>query len=130
MKPMTKLLTVTAVVTSLLSGTFAAYASNKGGENDALGVNQAAISLSDAVNAAMAATPGKAAKAEFETDDNSQQAVWAVEIVGADGKVTDVTVDATNGSILKQQADQADDGEDEGEHEGKGEGKNEAKEQR
>jgi len=124
MKSVTKLMTVALLAAGVLGGTYAAQAAQaaeKAGENDAMAVNSAAVSLVDAVNAATAQVPGKPAKAEFETDDANQQAVWEVEIVTADGKVMDVTVDAANGTVLKQTADQADTGEeDEGEHEGNG----------
>lgn len=123
MKPVSKILVVSAVALSLLGGGVAAYAS-KGEANDALGVNQAAVSLTDAVTAALAQVPGKPAKAEFEQDEANAKPVWAVEIVTADGKVMDVTVDANSGTVLKQQADTADaekgeKGEKDSEHTGK-----------
>lgn len=123
MKPVTKLMTVVVVAAGVLGGAFAAQAAGKSGENDALGVNSAAVSLTDAVNAAMTQVPGKPAKVEFETEDANQQAIWAIEIITADGKMMDVTVDAANGTVLKQAADQADGdeaGNGQGEHEGNG----------
>lgn len=123
MKPVTKIVTV-LLAASVLGGAYAAQAAGGKAENDAAGVKTAAVSMTDAVNAALGAVPGTPAKAEFETDDANQQAIWAVEIVTADGKVMDVTVDAANGTVLKQAADQADGDEEDGgqgEHEGKGE---------
>jgi hypothetical protein len=62
----------------------------------------AKISLVDAVQAALAATPGQAMKAELENEND--YLVYGVEIVGADGKITDVKIDAGNGKILKVEA--------------------------
>jgi uncharacterized membrane protein YkoI len=63
----------------------------------------AKISLVDAVQAALAATPGQAIKAELENEND--YLVYGVEIVGADGKITDVKVDAGNGKILASEID-------------------------
>jgi uncharacterized membrane protein YkoI len=63
----------------------------------------AKISLVDAVQAALAASPGQALKAELETDED--YLVYSVEILGADGKTTDVTIDAGNGKILASEVD-------------------------
>lgn len=74
-------------------------------ENDARGVTGAAVSMTDAVNAALLRVPGKPARAVFE--NRSGQPLWAVEIVSGKG-VFDVEVNAANGAILQQSADRTD----------------------
>jgi hypothetical protein len=63
----------------------------------------AKISLMDAVQAALAATPGQAIRAELENEND--YLVYGVEIVGADGKTTDVKIDAGNGKVLASEID-------------------------
>jgi uncharacterized membrane protein YkoI len=58
----------------------------------------AKISFSDALKAALAAAPGVVVKAELEVEDGNLQ--FSFEVVGADGKTTEVEVDAGNGKIL------------------------------
>jgi uncharacterized membrane protein YkoI len=67
----------------------------------------AKISLVDAVQAALAASPGQALKAELEAELETDEdyLVYSVEILGADGKTTDVTIDAGNGKILASEVD-------------------------
>ncbi|OQX07432.1 MAG: hypothetical protein BWK73_28110 [Thiothrix lacustris] len=119
MKTVTKLTASLVIASSLLGAAYVAQAAEKAGENDATGVQTATISLTDAVNAALVKVPGKASLAEFETDDTSGQALWKVEVVSDQG-VVDVEVDATNGAILKQAADTADQDENENEDGEKG----------
>jgi uncharacterized membrane protein YkoI len=55
----------------------------------------AKITLDQAVKAALDKTPGTAVEAELET-----KPVWEVEILGADGKVTEVYIDAETGAVI------------------------------
>ncbi len=55
----------------------------------------AKVTLDQAVKAAVDKAPGTAVEAELET-----KPVWEVEIVGADGKVTEVYVDAETGAVI------------------------------
>jgi uncharacterized membrane protein YkoI len=116
MKTVTKLTASLVIASSLLGAAYVTQAAEKAGENDAAGVKTAAISLTDAVNAALVKVPGKASLAEFETDDTSGQGLWKVEVVSDQG-VVDVEVDAANGAILKQAADTADQDENDGKNE-------------
>ena len=110
MKTSTKLAALTLVMAGLLGTAYAAESP----ENDASGVKTAAISLTDAVNAAVVQVPGTPSRAEFETNDSTQQALWQVEVV-TDKGVMDVEVDATSGQVIKQTADKADQDESENE---------------
>lgn len=60
----------------------------------------ATISPDEARDAALAAVPGTADKAELDNENSS--VVYSVEVTGADGTVTDVKVDAGNGQVLAQ----------------------------
>lgn len=74
---------------------------------------KAAISMDDAINAALKQVPGKVLKVELENEDG--YLVYGVEIVKADKSVADVKVDAGNGKVLKIDNDS----DDKEEHEGK-----------
>jgi uncharacterized membrane protein YkoI len=62
----------------------------------------ASITSDQARNAALAAEPGTAGK--ISLDNENGNVVWSVEITKADGTVTDVKVDAGNGTVLAQDA--------------------------
>ena len=98
----------TAVV--IAAGSFAiAGNKNHAEENDALAVQQAKISLMQAVAAAERHTPGRSTKAEFEHSQG--KAVFDVEVV-AGAKVMDVKVDATSGAVIAATEDRVDHGDD------------------
>ncbi len=69
----------------------------------------ATISADEASEAATAAVPGEVAKVEL--DDENGSVVYSVEIVDSTGAQIDVKVDAGDGTVLDQQAD--DESEDE-----------------
>jgi uncharacterized membrane protein YkoI len=78
----------------------------------------AKISLVDAIQAAVAKTPGKAFKARIDTEDGFL--VYEVEVLTADAKWVEMLVDAGDGKVLAVKADT--DGEDDHEgHDGEGE---------
>lgn len=58
----------------------------------------AKISFEQALQSALAAAPGGVIKAELEIEDGSL--LYSFEIVGNDKSITEVEVDAGNGSIL------------------------------
>ena len=62
----------------------------------------AKVTADQAKAAALAAVPGTAATPQLENENGN--VVWAVEVTGADGKVTDVKVDAGDGKVLQQDA--------------------------
>jgi len=63
----------------------------------------AKITADQAKAAAIAAVPGTATKVELENKDGS--VVYAVEVTGADGKVTDFRIDAGNGAVLSRETE-------------------------
>lgn len=87
----------------------------------------AAITADEAAAAAAKSVPGEVAGVELDNENGS--VVYSVEITAADGSEIDVKVDAGNGDILNQQAD--DDGDeadeldnDDVQHENEHEGEN------
>jgi uncharacterized membrane protein YkoI len=81
-----------------------AYAA-KSAENDALAINGAKISMTQAVTAAEQHVGGKASRAEYER--HKGQWVFDVEVV-KDTKVTDVKVDPASGSVIAATEDKTD----------------------
>lgn len=69
-------------------------------------LQQAKLSLVDAIGAAEAAESGTASGATFSTDAGKPG--YEVEIVAADGSVHSVFVDAKSGEVTKAVADAAD----------------------
>lgn len=94
-----------AVVITLGAGAAAFAAQN--GENDVVAIQNAKISLVDAIGIAQRHASGQASHAEFE---NSRQGwIYDVEVVSG-SKVFDVRVDATKGTVLSSSEDKADRG--------------------
>lgn len=94
-----KLSLLTLVVAGLGANAYAA------GENDALPVAKAGISLTQAVAAAEKHVGGKAAKAEYELTRQG----WAYDVEVVRGsEVFDVRVDAGKGTVISAAADRAD----------------------
>lgn len=73
--------------------------------NDALAIEQAHVSLGEAIAAAEQEIGGKASRAEFEVDDG--HVIFDVEVVKG-GEVHDVAVDGRDGRVLQARADAAD----------------------
>ena len=67
------------------------------------------IDRASAEEAALGAVPGEVKETELESEGGS--AVYEVEILGKDGKLQEVTVDASNGKVLGQETE--DNGSDE-----------------
>lgn len=96
-------LSVLAVLVA--AGVAAAYAANGDGENDAMSIVHAPVTLAQAATTAEQHVHGKAVRAEYE---NSRQGwVYDVEVAG-DGKAYDVRVDANRGTVLASTVDSAD----------------------
>ncbi len=72
-------------------------------QNEAAAVQQVKITLDAAVNTALQAVPGKAARAKLENEKNSL--VYEIEIVKPDNQMADVKVDANTGKVLKVKND-------------------------
>ena len=97
-----------ALAAALIGGAGFAFAEKAGDkENDAVAVLRAQVSLVQAVIAAEQSAGGKAARAEFETDQKGPH--YEVEIV-SDAKVYDVRVDAVSGKVLSSVEDRTDHG--------------------
>ncbi len=58
----------------------------------------AKISFQQALEAALAASPGSVLKSELEVEDGTL--MYSFEIVGADKAITEVEIDAGNGKVL------------------------------
>lgn len=93
----------TAAITALcLAGFGTAYA----GENDALGITDARISLTQAISTAEQHVGGKASSAEYEHEDGR----WIFEVEVVKGRdVMEVEIDPTSGEVLSVGTDKADD---------------------
>jgi len=75
----------------------------------------AKVTVEQAIKTATEKMAGKVIEAELEKKHG--KAVWEVEIVGEDGKVTEVHVDADSGAVVATEEKK------EKEHKGKGKGK-------
>jgi uncharacterized membrane protein YkoI len=75
----------------------------------------AKVTVEQAIKTATEKVAGKVIEAELEKKHG--KAVWEVEIVGEDGKVTEVHVDADSGAVVVAEEKK------EKEHKGKGKGK-------
>ncbi len=58
----------------------------------------AKVTIEQAIKTAQEKVPGKVIEAELEREHD--RAVWEVEIVGADDKVTEVHIDADSGAVI------------------------------
>lgn len=96
--------TYTAVAAAILATTTASFAAMDKG-NDALGIDHAKVSMTQAVAAAEQHASGKAVRAEYERT----KAGWAYDVEVANGaKVFDVRVDAASGTVLSSNEDRQD----------------------
>ncbi|HVS26229.1 MAG TPA: PepSY domain-containing protein [Burkholderiales bacterium] len=100
---MNRILKLSIASTLALGAIGAGYAANA--ENDAHVINDAKISLSQAVSAAEQHAGGKASRAEVER--HKGEWIYDVEVV-AGKKVMDVKVDPQKGTILSATEDKVD----------------------
>ncbi len=89
----------------VVAGGATAFAAQTAG-NDALAVNQATVTLTQAIAAAEQQAGGRASKAEYE-HSKAHGWVYDVEVVSG-AKVFDVKVDAQKGTVLASTLDTAD----------------------
>jgi hypothetical protein len=73
------------------------------GEDEAGFAGMAKIPLDSAIQAALAAVPGKVVKTELENENG--YLVYGIEIAKADREMADVKVDAGDGKVLKVDTD-------------------------
>jgi uncharacterized membrane protein YkoI len=62
----------------------------------------AKVTAEQAIKTAMDKVPGTVVEAELETKHG--KTVWEVEILGADGNVTEVHIDAADGTVIDTEA--------------------------
>ncbi|MFA1547813.1 PepSY domain-containing protein [Actinomadura chokoriensis] len=67
------------------------------------GASKTAVSIAQAVDAALKASPGKIA--EIELDDENGKTVWEADVVADNGDRREVTVDSGTGKVLTNRAD-------------------------
>jgi uncharacterized membrane protein YkoI len=95
------------VISSLLAGSLllgfgtTAWSDDKEG-NIADLVKDAKVTAEQAIKTAMEKVPGTVVEAELEKKHG--KTVWEVEILGADGKVTEVHIDAATGTVIDTEA--------------------------
>jgi uncharacterized membrane protein YkoI len=65
-------------------------------------VKEAKVTADQAIKTAMDKVPGTVVEAELEKKHG--KTVWEVEIFGADGKVTEVHIDAATGMVIDTEA--------------------------
>jgi uncharacterized membrane protein YkoI len=62
----------------------------------------AKVTIDDAIKTASEKVPGTVVEAELEKKHD--KTVWEIEVLGADGKVTEVHIDAGTGTIIDTEA--------------------------
>ena len=65
-------------------------------------VKDATVTIDQAIKTALEKVPGTAVEAELEKKHG--KTVWEVEVVGADGKVMEVHIDAGSGAVIDTEA--------------------------
>ncbi|GAA1876049.1 PepSY domain-containing protein [Actinomadura bangladeshensis] len=78
----------------------------RAGEGHDGGAPETAVSLAQAVDAALKAAPGTVA--EIELDDEQGRTAWEADVVAENGERREVTVDAADGKVLANRADDRD----------------------
>ena len=95
------------VISGLLAGSLllgfwtTAWSDDKEGHIADL-VKDAKVTAEQAIKTAMEKVPGTVVEAELEKKHG--KTVWEVEILGADGKVTEVHIDAATGTVIDAEA--------------------------
>jgi uncharacterized membrane protein YkoI len=107
---MIKHIAVPALILCALCFTSTPAWSDKGhkakGEEGHVGelVKDAKVTIDQAIKTALDKVPGTAVEAELEKKHD--KTVWEVEVLGADGKVTEVHLDAGTGEVIDMEAKQ------------------------
>lgn len=65
-------------------------------------VKDAKVTIEQAIKTALEAAPGTAVEAELETKHD--KTVWEVEVLGPDGAMTEVHIDAATGAVIDKEA--------------------------
>lgn len=102
MKSFTLILVLT-VGTVLALGSPAWSDKKKDKEDDIAALaKEATVTIEQAVKTAVEKVPGTVVEAELEKKHD--KTVWEVEVLGADGKVTEVHIDAVSGAVIDTEA--------------------------
>lgn len=96
------LITVTFIAANLWVGL--AWSDDKDAKIGDL-LKDAKVTIDQAIKAALDKAPGTAVEAELERKHD--KTVWEVEVVGADGKTSEVHIDAATGTVIDVEAKQA-----------------------
>ena len=97
------LILVLAVGTVLALGSPAWSDKKKDKEDDIAALaKEATVTIEQAVKTAVEKVPGTVVEAELEKKHD--KTVWEVEVLGADGKVTEVHIDAASGAVIDTEA--------------------------
>ncbi len=99
MKFLNLMMAVTAATVFGLSS--AAWSDDKEGKLADL-LKDAKVTIDQAIKTALEKAPGTAVEAELEKKHD--KTVWEVEVVGADGNVTEVHIDAATGAVIDTEA--------------------------
>lgn len=90
----------------------------KDGEGDVAALaKDAKVTIDQAIKTATDKMPGTVVEAELEKKHD--KTVWEVEVLGADGKVTEVHIDAATGAVIDTEAKDKKEKKDEHKKEGK-----------
>lgn len=97
-------LILTLMIGTVLTAVTPAWSDKKkDGEDDVAAlVKDAKVTIDQAVKTALEKVPGTAVEAELEKKHD--KTVWEVEVVGADGKVSEVHIDAATGAVIDVEA--------------------------
>lgn len=102
MKLLTLIMTLT-VGTVLALGTPAWSDKKKDEEGEIAALaKDAKVTIDQAIKTATEKVPGTVVEAELEKKHD--KTVWEVEVLGADGKVTEVHIDAATGTVIDTEA--------------------------
>lgn len=97
------LFTLTLAVGAVLALGSPAWSDKKKDKDDiAAMAKEATVTIEQAVKTAVEKTPGTAVEAELEKKHG--KVVWEVEILGADGAITEVHIDAATGTVIDTEA--------------------------
>lgn len=89
------------IAVSMIVGSSTAWSDDKEGKVADL-VKDAKVTIDQAIKTALEKVPGTAVEAELEKKHG--KTVWEVEVVGADGSVTEVHIDAAAGTVIDTEA--------------------------
>lgn len=115
-------ITVLALLVGIsLIATGPAWSDKKGKQEEEGNVadlaKEAKVTVDQAIKTATEKVQGTVVEAELEKKHD--KTIWEVEIVGADGKVSEVHIDAATGAVIDVE-DKKDEKKDEKKHKGKG----------